>query len=51
MAGLSDALTLTVDFSAIGGDVVPGIAAAYTNVNAATSLRLEVTSPLQVAPS
>ena len=48
--GLGDALTLTVDFSAIGGDVVPGMAAAYTGVNAATSLRLEVTSPLQVAP-
>lgn len=50
VAGLGDALTLTVDFSAIGGDVVPGMAAAYTGVNAATSLRLEVTSPLQVAP-
>lgn len=50
VAGMADALTLTVDFSAIGGDVVPGVAAAYSSVNAATSLRLEVTTPLQVAP-
>ncbi|HSW08832.1 DUF4397 domain-containing protein [Aquabacterium sp.] len=49
VSGLSDALTLTADFSVIAGDVLPGTASAFGNVTGGSSLRLDVSSPLSTA--
>lgn len=50
VTGLDEALTLTADFSVIGGEVALGAASAYANVIAGSDLRLDVSSPLRVAP-
>ncbi len=46
LAGVDNGLTLSVDYSALAIDVLPGAGSDYTSMTAATDVPLEVTSPL-----
>jgi Domain of unknown function (DUF4397) len=48
--GLGAGLTLTADFSALASDVALGQASQFSGINAASNIRLEVSSPLSTAP-
>ena len=46
LAGLENGLTLSVDYSALAIDVLPGNGSDYASASSATDVPLEVTSPL-----
>ena len=48
--GLGGGLTLSADFSVLASNVQPGAASAYATFAGSTSVRLDVSSPLNVQP-
>lgn len=46
LAGLDNGLTLSIDYSALAIDVLPGAGSDYVSMTAASDVPLEVTSPL-----